>query len=369
MIVKEKENVSDEEQSEEFDEKKYWVDELENKFDKDTQSFSEEEAVEEEKEEISDEETEETEEETGDAEENDEETNDEQSEEEGEPEKESDEDKPEQDGKLDDGIGFDESKIDDYVDEYSVKEGITKEASREIIEKDIETAKGFSYDPVKMARSIRSSQSEYGKLQNKIKELEATKEETPEIQISDQGMRTKTAFYKKDDLLDMYKKDYPELTEDLEDDKVWELVKQHTATHIKEDESKRVSQAKLLADDKIDDIVNNLSDKDKEFSKDLKDILRFSDPVIVSKNDFDPVHYLNAIKGQYFDERIKNAREEAYKRGRESVRIKVPSGSSKGHTPSKRKTVSLSSSDQKEALSLFSTLEDQDAFEAYEVIR
>ena len=38
MIVKEKENVSDEEQSEEFDEKKYWVDELENKFDKDTQS-------------------------------------------------------------------------------------------------------------------------------------------------------------------------------------------------------------------------------------------------------------------------------------------------------------------------------------------
>ena len=244
-----------------------------------------------------------------------------------------------------------------YMDEHSISE----KQAREELEEGAKIQEKYQKDPVRMARALLNLNRAYSESQAKLKEITETPKEN-QLMLNGKLLSPEESREK---MVEMYRKAYPKLTEDLDDDKVHELsvaeYKKEYARFIEKQKLELVSKAAS----KREELIKSLREEDKPFLKDIKAILDKTDDAEIFAKDFDFSDYVYWARGRNFHKFLKEREDAAYKRGLEQKKIlgakpdgtgEEPKGSAKGG-----KTVTLTDDEKVRALAMYESLQISDA--------
>ncbi len=227
-----------------------------------------------------------------------------------------------------------------------------------------------------MARALRHIQREMDKAKT---ELETTRKAAgkPPVPV----MNNVKDFVQsqlepiKDKLLVQYRKEYPEITEGLDDDRVYGMIKKdaidRTTKVLEENEANIVATAK----EKRAELIMGLAEQDKRFLPDIKAALDRTNARQLLDKTFDINELIYWAKGRQMDKIEKEAEERGFKRGQEGAKIigeKIPGASGNkqagGNTSVKSAGARLSDDQKERALDMFDGAEgmaDEDKFAAF----
>jgi len=240
-----------------------------------------------------------------------------------------------------------------YMDENSISE----KQAREELEHIAKIQEKYAKDPVKMGKALLNLNRAYSDSQAKLKEITETPKEN-QLMLDGKLLSPEESREK---MVEMYRKAYPKLTEDLDDDKVHELsvaeYKKEYARFVEKQKVKITSDAAS----KRDELIKSLREEDKPFLKDIKAILDKTEDSEIFAKDFDFADYVYWARGRNFHKVLKEREDAAYKRGLEQKKIlgakpdgtgAEPKGSAKGG-----KTVTLTDDEKVRALAMYESLQ------------
>lgn len=232
------------------------------------------------------------------------------------------------------------------LEELAEKYGVSKEDAESILKQQ----KHYKNDPNELAKALLNSQRGYSKLEkdfNALKEQssqpeqrEYSKNDVKQIILNKQ-YQIDGRFYSKDDIITEYCRVNSNLTEDLDDDKVFELACREIADLTNKD--LRNKQASLPSDAraKRSEIKDSLKDEvPKEYMTEIKETIDNLGDREIMNPQFDVEFLANWIKGGHYSEDIKKVKKEAYEQGLKDGREKAsiitpPVGGSNGASTKK----------------------------------
>lgn len=254
-----------------------------------------------------------------------------------------------------------EKQVNLYAEENSIGEAQAR-AELEHIGKIQEK---YSKEPAKLAKAVLYLQRAFTKTQETLKQIQETPQEG-ELVFKGKKLSKEES---KEKLVEMYREAYPQITEDLDDDKVYHLAfneyKREYALFL--DRQKKTTTEKASA--KRQEVLNGLKEEDKPFLNDIKLILEKTEDSELLSEGFDPTDYLFWARGRNFHKILKEREDAAYKRGLEQKKILgvKPAGEEpKGATP-KSKSSGLTEQDKERALAMYESLQitDKEKFDMY----
>jgi hypothetical protein len=244
-----------------------------------------------------------------------------------------------------------------YMDENSISE----KQAREELEHIGKIQEKYAKDPVKMGKALLNLNRAYSESQAKLKEITETPKEN-QLMLDGKLLSPEESREK---MVEMYRKAYPKLTEDLDDDKVHELsvaeYKKEYARFMEKQKGELVTKATA----KREELIKSLREEDKPFLKDIKAILDKTEDAEIFAKDFDFADYVFWARGRNFHKVLKEREDAAYKRGLEQKKIlgakpdgtgAEPKGSAKGG-----KTVTLTDDEKVRALAMYESLQIPEA--------
>lgn len=268
---------------------------------------------------------------------------------------------------------------------YATQNKIPEEDAKKEL-KQVDEIKGrYDNDIEKVAKSNLYLQRMASKTQNELKrvqEVSSQKEITPE-QLSKSVENgtfivplkngTKKAFSKQDLIrIGRTNKEWDDIADSMEDEQLYKIVIKDIAK--KKNEAVKANQGKVTqeAATKRVEAIKELANYDNKFYEKTKGIIEnISDKFLVNPN-FDIKNVLEQVKGERYDEDIKEAEGRGYKRGLEKAKVlenKPPVGGARGKkTSSSNKAGTLLNEAQKsEALNMFESADvpDEKKFEMY----
>jgi hypothetical protein len=261
------------------------------------------------------------------------------------------------------------------IEALALQESLTLKEAEEQIVKDEAIVNKYKQNPIEMARALRLLQRDADKAKA---ELEATrkaagKPPAPVMNNVKDYVQSQLDPIK-DKLIVLYKKEYPEITDGLDDEKVYGMIKkdaiERTSKTLEENESKIVSAGK----EKRAELIMGLAEQDKAFLPDIKAALDRTNPRQLLDKSFDINELIYWAKGRQMDRLVKEAEERGYLRGQEQSQIigqKVSGAGNKQQSGSGAKKSSggrLSDEQKERALDMFDGAEgmsEEDKFTAY----
>lgn len=217
----------------------------------------------------------------------------------------------------------DEKADVERVEKIAKDEGITVEEVRENEQKDLAIADRHGKDALKLARALRKEQSEYGKAQNELKDLRSLKDkvEAAQLKFNEKQFQERMEAGR-DDIVAKYREKFPEDSADLTDEVVFERGKVLIKEGLKVQETQFLSQLKVKATGKRDELIKALPDDFKEFAPEVKKIVAECTDEQVMDKDFSVTYIAEMVRGRkYTSDYVKSLEDAAFKRGAEKAKI------------------------------------------------
>lgn len=240
---------------------------------------------------------------------------------------------------------------DKLITEHSKETGMTYSDAKVDLEKTDKIVEQFKGDPKAMAKAMRSKDREYDKLKNeKGKEVDK-----PVFQkLSEGEFRDQCRERIEEDpdkFIDGYKRRFPNKSESMTDDAIIDEVVEREWTGYQDyatgEETKLVEGARKIKDD----FISGISEADRKYLPEVKEMLERIKPHQVFSKTFDPQLLIDIAKGKTHDAEIKAVAEREYKRGKEDAKIlglKGKGGKGKPSGSGKKSSGTTLNSDQRE---------------------
>lgn len=249
-------------------------------------------------------------------------------------------------------------KFEQEVQEYASKNGITEEAARKDVEKIQVVREKYKNDPTEMSRALYHLTKKLSQVTTELSSIK-TAPKPGQVKINGKLLSVEET---RELLIKNYREQFPEVSEDLSDEKVHALAEKELTERIRVATEKKVQQDKANAENRRAELLTTLPEQDKAFAKDVAGVLaRVADSEVLDE-DFDISDYVNWARGKNYHRDIKAAVEKAVKEAREEKKIlgKKPEGASGGgQTPTTKKesaSASLTAEEKERALEMFSSL-------------
>ena len=218
------------------------------------------------------------------------------------------------------------------VKAYAKAENLTVDEAKSVLEAERKIVEQHQGDPKKLARTVRSAQSGYSKLEAKIKhdqERASAVLKENEIIIGGKKMTFDEA---KEQMIPAFRNRYTGKSfkvgdketpiAELDDEKVFELAKTQYQQQVKAHTEKIQEQIAADAKKKRDEITSKLPSHALPFKDQFVEILGFVKDSTILDDDFDPDFVLNSARGAFYTpEKIKELEIAAFNKGRENAKI------------------------------------------------
>lgn len=270
-----------------------------------------------------------------------------------------------------------EVELETRIKQYAEKNDVSIDEAKQDIETIDSVKEYFGNDTEKIAKAYRHMEQRLSRSQNEIQEL---KGKGTKVQYVDpeQHVVIDGNIYQRDDVIKMYRQKNPEFCKDHEDDTdaivdrakevIGEELKVHKEKH--EIENKKLyDEMKEKSQSKVQDIIHTLPERDRKFISGVKELIKNTKPEIIMHDNFDMEYFLRQVRGERYHEDISKAEERGFKRAMDNKRIvndnKTPSGGGKPAIDKKGGGSGLSVKEEKEAMSMFANIPEEERFEAY----
>lgn len=259
---------------------------------------------------------------------------------------------------------LDEEAFKKEAEEYADQENVPLKVAKERIAKIRDTVKKFEGDPKKIAKALYHTQAAWARSQNELKAIQSAPK-NGEIRVNIDGkliaLEEEPA---KSQAIAMFREKKPELTQDLDDEKVFALAKEIIVENRKRLIEKRTADIRTAAEKKREEVLSGIDESDKPFLEDVKKALsQVSDQEILDE-EFSPLDYVFWARGKQYHKAVADAEKRGYERGMQEKKIlgKSSGGSASGSSPKKKEGSGggLTEEQKKEALKMF---EEQDISE------
>lgn len=278
-----------------------------------------------------------------------------------------------------------EQDFEQRVKNYATQNKIPEEDAKKELKQIDEIKTRYDGDIEKVSKSNLYLQRMASKTQNELKKMQEVSEQkeiTPEqltksvengtfiVPLKDGA---KKAFSKQDLIqIGRTNKEWADIADSMEDEQLYKIVIKDIAK--KKNETIKANRDKVLqeAATKRVEAIKELANYDNKFYEKSKGIIEnISDKFLVNPN-FDVKNVLEQVKGERYDQDIKEAEDRGYKRGLEKAKVleqKPPVGEARGKkaTPPSKAGSLLNEAQKLEALNMFESADvpDEKKFEMY----
>lgn len=263
----------------------------------------------------------------------------------------------------------DEESLVQEAEEYADQENVSLDIAKARVLKIRDTVKKFDGDPKKMAKSLYHTQVAYARSQNELQSIKNAPKDG-EIVIGGKKLSKDEA---KEFVTDKYRKAYPEITDGMEDEKVFILAKKEMAERYKLLSQRQESEAKEGAEKKRGEILESIEERDKPFKDEVKKALERVDNSELLDENFSILDYVYWARGKSYHKDVSEAEKRGYERGLQEKKIlgkKGEGASGSGNAGSAKggkSTPSLNVEQKERALEMFDTpgVSDEKKYELY----
>lgn len=263
----------------------------------------------------------------------------------------------------------DEESLVQEAEEYADQENVSLDIAKARIIKIWETVKKFEGDPKKLAKSLYHTQAAFARSQN---ELKAIKNAPKDGEIVIQGKKL-SKDEAKEFVTGKYREAYPEITDGMDDEKVFVLAKKEMAERYKLLSQRQESEMKEGAEKKRAEILESIEERDKPFKDDVKKALERVDPQELLDENFSVLDYVYWARGKKYHASVAEAEKRGYERGLQEKKIlgkKGEGASGSGNAGSAKggkSTPSLNAEQKERALEMFDTpdVSEEKKYELY----
>jgi hypothetical protein len=271
-----------------------------------------------------------------------------------------------------------EKEIADYAKEHN----ISTEEARQDLESIVKIQEKYKGDPKQLAKANLHLQRLYSKTEEEAKALKEAKPAIPqditveavEAAIVKGVLNVDGKAITKEMTIEAYRNAYPDLTDDLDDEKVFKLAAKEYKQQIDKVRSEEKSQIAVKAKEKRETIFAAIPEADKKFIPDIKPIIEKLSDAQVMHDSFTVDTYVTYAKGMSFDETVKKLEddkkafgEKEYKRGLEEAKILGVKRTPGGNAPKGSGDVTLTDSQRQRAREMFDNpdITEEKAYQLY----
>lgn len=254
-------------------------------------------------------------------------------------------------------------KIDAEIQAYlKENEGVSEEDARKVVEGEIAIADKYGRDPLKIARAYRHQQSEFSKADTRARELEETNKRLQlEVNMSkdfkpEELFSTEDKKVTREDVIDAYRKSYPKVTEEKEDEEVYEMAKRDTIQELRHQDAAQQKEMASRAGEKRRKLIAELPEDAQKYKGDLEALVSRVPDGRVIQDDYDLQDAIYWCKGREFDKAVKSAEEKGYRRALENKRIvgnASPAAKASSKTKKQKAKYNLTEAQKREAERMF----------------
>lgn len=272
-----------------------------------------------------------------------------------EPEEESE--KPDNEDESNKGIEDSKEEPEDEpnYEELAEKYNVSVEDAESIVKQQ----KHYKNDPNELAKALLNSQRGYSKLETEHKALKEQTSTPRQKEVTTDSVKqfieekkyiVNGRCFTKEDIVSEYCRNQPGLTEDLDDDKVFELACREIRDLTNKEAKAKEASFPVEAKARRSELKSNLKyEVPTEYIEELKEYLDNIEDTNIMNPQFDIQGLAILVKGKHYDEDIAKAKEEGRKEGSKNRKIVTPPvGSSGGNQ--KGSNVIQFSSEQKERM-------------------
>lgn len=270
--------------------------------------------------------------------------------------------------------------VQEEIKAYATELGVSEEEAKEDLGHITKIQEKYKDDPKQLAKANLHIQRLYTKTQEELKTLktpappqEVTFEAVAKWLEDGNAVDSKGNKFSKEQIIEAYKIKEPELTSDLDDEKIFVLAVKETREAMNKSIHDAQAQLSPKAKEKREKILTSLSEADKRFLPTVKPLIENLSDAQVMDEKFNIQTYITYAKGEVFDatlERLEKEKKEIgdkeFKRGLEEAKIlgitKPPDGK-----PPKSKETSLTDKQKIRAREMFDNPEitEERAYELY----
>lgn len=269
-----------------------------------------------------------------------------------------------------------ENAFNEDAKNLALEKTISVEDAKKELESYKKIAEKYKGNPKEMAKALLHSQREFLRLQdehNKLKTQPQPKDLGEGESIIDGKRFTREETKKM--LVETYRKEFPEVSEDMDDDKVFKLAVDRIKVKQESLHEANMKELSGQAKEKRSELINSLKDSEKEYSAEIKGLLEKTADHILMHPDWSFDDVKSWSRGRYFTpEKIEEVRKEGYKKGLEEAKIlgvkgDANRGSNNGKPPVKSKGVAeqLTAEEKETALGMYKMdgIPDEKKYEMY----
>lgn len=270
-------------------------------------------------------------------------------------------------------------EVEKEVKAYATEHKISEDEARTDFESREKILEKYKGDPKQLALANLHLQRLYVKTQE---ELKAEKEAAPLknaknatiddcIKLIDEGkVLLKGKPVTREDAISIYREQYPEISERLDDDAVIRLVAEKFRDGYAKMQEREIVDLSSQAKERRTTLLNSLSEADKKFIPEIQPLLEKYPPAAIMSDNFKLDDLVSWAKGKTYDKDLKEHGEKEYKRGIEQAKIigqrETPAGSGSGKVKTKSK-VNLTEEQKQRALEMYegTTFTEEEKFANY----
>lgn len=267
-----------------------------------------------------------------------------------------------------------EKAFTEEATQFALANKMTIDEAKKELKSYQDMAAKYQNDPKKLGKALVHSQREGSKVAQELKQLR----ELPHPKDLGEGeMIINGKRYSKEEtkkiLVEGYRKEFPKVSENLDDDQVMELA----VVRLKDQQKtmREAAQTKLAgeAKQKRTDVLATLTDDEKDYSAEIRALVEKTPDATIMDEDWDFEEVKAWARGRYWTpDRIKAIRIESFNKGKEEAKIlgrkeNDGKGSNKGKPPAPKAKTTLTQEQKEEALNMFKTdgISDEKKFEMY----
>lgn len=268
----------------------------------------------------------------------------------------------------------------DYAKEHNVSE----EEAREDLESIAKIQEKYKGDPKQLAKAYLHFQRLHAKTELEMKSLKDAKPKASEIKdipieavekwISEGKVTYKDKPVTKEGVINAYREANPDLTDSMDDDKVFKLAVKEYKQALEKGLELEKSKVATAAKDKRATVFDTVSEADKKYVPEIKPIIENLPDAVIMSEQFDISTYISYAKGKSFDATIKQLEEDKkafgekeYKRGLEEAKILGSKRPPVGNTPGGKGNATLTEEQKQRAREMFDNpdITEEKAYELY----
>ena len=269
--------------------------------------------------------------------------------------------------------------LEKEIKTYATEHKISEEEARTDFESREKILEKYKGDPKQLALANLHLQRLYAKTQEDLKvEKEATPLKSAKtatiddyIKLIDDGkVQIKGKSITREEAINIYREQYPDISEKIDDEAVIKLVGKELKEGFVKNQERELADVSANAVEKRTTLLNSLPETDKKFIPEIQPLLEKYPPQAIMSENFKLDDLVLWAKGKVYDKDLKEFGEKEYKRGLQQAKIigqkESPQGS--GHTKvTVKPKVNLTEDQKQRALEMYegTTFTDEEKFANY----